>query len=186
MNEQRTIAPSKNRSLSRKRNIRPGAPAAGAYPGSVTYTAADARQQILDTLAEAIEQIGFALASLGEAYEQLDERKADELEQELFRPVQMAYGRAKRTHSEFARRHGLPELTFEPVTPGAPSHGARGFVDGAVDAAARADGTLASLQDSMLPVEVGDPELRAGLEEVRSLLDHLRGRARELVRTLGR
>jgi hypothetical protein len=38
----------------------------------------------------------------------------------------------------------------------------------------------------MLPVEVGDPELRAGLGEVRSLLDSVGGRARGLMRTLGR
>ena len=37
-----------------------------------------------------------------------------------------------------------------------------------------------------MPVEVGDPELRAGLAEVRELVGDLRGRARELVRTLGR
>jgi hypothetical protein len=45
---------------------------------------------------------------------------------------------------------------------------------------------LAALQDSMLPVEVGDPPLRAGLEDVRRLIGELRGRSRELVRTLGR
>ena len=38
----------------------------------------------------------------------------------------------------------------------------------------------------MLPVEVGDPELRAGLAEVRELVSHLRGDARELLRTFGR
>jgi hypothetical protein len=38
----------------------------------------------------------------------------------------------------------------------------------------------------MLPVEVGDKDLRAGLEEVRRLLGDIRGRARELLRTLGR
>ena len=38
----------------------------------------------------------------------------------------------------------------------------------------------------MLPVEVGDAELRAGLMDVRELLGGLRERARELVRTLGR
>jgi hypothetical protein len=38
----------------------------------------------------------------------------------------------------------------------------------------------------MLPVEVGDPELRAGLAEVRVLLDDLTSRSREFVRTLGR
>ena len=62
----------------------------------------------------------------------------------------------------------------------------KGFVDGALDAAGRADGELAALQDSMLPIEVGDSELRAGLQEVRELLGQLRHQARELVRTLGR
>jgi hypothetical protein len=38
----------------------------------------------------------------------------------------------------------------------------------------------------MMPVEVGDPELRAGLAEVRELLGDVRARAREFVRTLGR
>ena len=55
-----------------------------------------------------------------------------------------------------------------------------------MDAIGKADGELATLQDSMLPVEVDDPELRAGLEEVRMLLGDLRGRARQFVRTLGR
>jgi hypothetical protein len=62
----------------------------------------------------------------------------------------------------------------------------RGFLDIAVEAVDDADETLVELQDSMLPVEVGDPELRAGLAEVRELVGALRGRARELVRTLGR
>jgi hypothetical protein len=152
----------------------------------VAYTTADARQQILDELAEAIGAIGSALSALGEAYELLDEAKADELERELFGPVQSAYARARRTYGEFARAHGLAEPAFQPATPGAPSHGARGFVDDAVTHAARADAALAGLQDSMLPVEVGDAQLRAGLGEVRTQLAHVRSRARELVRTLGR
>jgi hypothetical protein len=75
---------------------------------------------------------------------------------------------------------------FEPASPGAPSRGVKGFLDDAVGAVGRADSTLAALQDSMLPVEVGDPGLRAGLEDVRNLVGDLRARARELVRTLGR
>jgi hypothetical protein len=152
----------------------------------VAYTTADARQQLLQTLAQAAEELGTALASLSEAYEQLDEQNAERLEQELFRPVQMAYGRAKRTHAEFALRHGLEGREFPAPSPGAPSHGVKGFLEGAVEAVERADGTLATLQDSMLPVEVGDPELRAGLEAVRSALDHTRAHAREFLRTLGR
>ena len=152
----------------------------------MAYTTADARQQLLDGLARAIDEIASALASLGEAYEQLDEQKADELEQELFRPVQMAYGRAKRTHAEFARRHGLPARPFEPAVPGAPSQGIKGFVSSAVEAVGRADHGLASLQDSMLPIEVGDAQLRAGLQDVRRLIAGFPEQARQLLRTLGR
>ena len=101
-------------------------------------------------------------------------------------PVQAAYGRAQRTHAEFAERHGLPGRDFLPASAGAPSMGVKALLDSAVEAAAGADGALSALQDSMLPVEVGDAELRAGLEAVRMLLGDLRGRARELVRTLGR
>jgi hypothetical protein len=38
----------------------------------------------------------------------------------------------------------------------------------------------------MLPVEVGDPPLRAGLAQVRVLLGDIRRRTREIIRTLGR
>lgn len=152
----------------------------------MTYIAAEARQELLDTLGEAIDEIAAALAALGEAYEQLGTLPADRLEEQLFRPVQAAYGRAKRTHAGFAQRQGLPGRTFIPARPGLPSTGIRGFVDSAVDSAAEADAVLADLQDSMMPVEVGDPELRAGLAEVRELLGDVRARAREFVRTLGR
>ncbi len=152
----------------------------------MAYTTADARQGLLDTVATAIEQLGVALAALGEAYEQLDEQSAERLEQQLFRPVQIAYGRAQRTHAAFAARHQLPPRRFEPAPAGAPSAGVRGFLDSALQAVASADATLSELQDSMLPVEVGDADLRAGLREVRELLGKLSGRAREFVRTLGR
>jgi hypothetical protein len=153
---------------------------------SVAYIAGEARQELLDTLGEAIDDIAAALTALGEAYEQLGTLPADRLEEELFRPVQAAYGRAKRTHAGFAQRQGLPGRTFTPGIPGLPSTGIRGFVDSAVDSVAEADAVLAELQDSMMPVEVGDPELRAGLTEVRELLGGVRARAREFVRTLGR
>jgi hypothetical protein len=153
---------------------------------SVSYIAGEARQEMLDTLGDAIDEIAAALAALGEAYEKLGTLPADRLEEQLFRPVQAAYGRAKRTHAGFADRHGLPGRTFVPATPGLPSTGIRGFVDSAVDSVAEADAVLTELQDSMMPVEVGDPELRAGLAEVRELLGGVRGQAREFVRTLGR
>ena len=152
----------------------------------MAYIAGEARQELLDTIAEAIDDIAAALAALGGAYEQLGTLPADRLEEELFRPVQTAYGRAKRTHAGFAQRHGLPGRTFTPAPPGLPSTGIRGFVDSAVVSVAQADAVLTELQDSMMPVKVGDAELRAGLAEVRELLGDVRARAREFVRTLGR
>jgi hypothetical protein len=152
----------------------------------VPYSTADARQQLLDTLAKAADELGSALALLTEAYEQLDESTAERLERELFRPVQSAYGRARRTHAEFAERHDLPGRTFTPAAPAAPAKGVKGSIELAVATVGQADATLSTLQDSMLPVEVGDAQLRAGLEEVRALIDHTRQRARELLRTFGR
>jgi hypothetical protein len=152
----------------------------------MAYTTAEGRQQILDELGRATDELGYALAALGEAYEQVDEQTGDRLEEQLYRPVQGAYGRARRTHAEFARRAGLAVREFEAQAPGVPSSGARGFIDAAVEAVGAADAVLAELQDSMLPVEVGDPELRAGLSDVREHTSAVSGRARELVRTLGR
>ena len=74
----------------------------------MTYAAREARQELLDTVGDATDELGAALASLGAAYEQLDDHSADRLEEQLFRPVQAVYGRARRTHAAFAARHGLP------------------------------------------------------------------------------
>ena len=152
----------------------------------MAYVSAEARQELLDTIADAIDELGVALAALGEAYEQLDERSADTLEEQLFRPVQAAYGRAQRTHAGFAQRFGLNARGFEPAVRGVPSTGVKGFVADAVAAVAQADADLAELQDSMMPVEVGDAELRSGVADVRELLSELSGRADALLRTFGR
>jgi hypothetical protein len=150
------------------------------------YTTADARRQLLDSVVTAGEALGSALASLTEAYELLDEQSAERMETEIFRPVQAAYGRARRTQAEFAARHGLPQRSFEPAVRGAPARGVKGFVEAAVHEISEADRTLGTLQDSMLPVEVGDAELRAGLEQVRGLIGGIGVRAHELMRTFGR
>jgi len=152
----------------------------------MAYASQEARQDLLARVAEAIDELGRALAALGDAYDQLDERTADLLEEQLFRPLQAAYGRAQRTHAAFAARYGLPGRTFAATGPGAPSRGVREFVETAADAVTEADETLADLQDSMLPVEVGDPELRAGLAAVRELLAALPERAQQLLRGFGR
>jgi hypothetical protein len=152
----------------------------------VAYTTAEGYEQIMDALAAAVEHLSTALGELEGAYELLDERTADELEDQLFRPVQLAYGRARRTYAEFAARHEIGTRTFAGAAPGAPARGTRGLIESAVSSAAEADRALSELQDSMVPVEVGDPELRAGLEQVREQITGLGNRARNLLRTLGR
>lgn len=152
----------------------------------MAYVTAEARQELLDALAAATDDIGVALGALGDAYELLDETTAEQLEDLLFGPVQVAYGRAKRTHAEFAGRYALPRHAFGSPPVGAPSHGVKGFLDLAVAAVERADFALASLQDSLMPVEVGDAELRAGLADVRARLGPLPDSARDFTRTLGR
>ena len=156
------------------------------YRGPVAYSTAEARQELLDDVAAATDDLGAALAALGEAYEHLDDTSGDRLEEALFRPVQVAYGRAKRTHAEFAQRVGIPGRTFVQPTPGHPSQGVKGFIEAAVSATTRADARLGELQDSLRPVDVGDAELRAGLSEVRRLIDGVPARARDLTRVIGR
>jgi hypothetical protein len=152
----------------------------------MTYVTSEARQHLLDDLAIAIDELGTALAVLGAAYELLDDNTADRMEEELFRGVQTAYGRAQRTHTAFATRYSLPTRTFTQPGAGLPSQGARMFLERAGEAIDEADNALAELQDSLMPVEVGDPELRAGLAEIRQLVAELQGRARGFVRTFGR
>jgi hypothetical protein len=152
----------------------------------MSYTEDDARRQLLESLAVATNHLGRALASLSAAYEQLDEQQADALERQLFLPVQRAYGTAQRTHAGFADRYRLPRDEFTTPVPEAPSTGVKGFIEHAAEAVAAADTAIAGLQDSLMPVEVGDAELRAGLMEVRQLLDGVPHQARELVRTFGR
>ena len=152
----------------------------------MSYIAREARQELLETVARAAEDIGAALALVEAAYELLDEGSADRLEEQLFRPVQGAYGRARRTHTGFAERHGLDARALSPRQPTHAAAQPRELVEDAADAAVEAEDQLSELQDSMMPVEVGDPELRAGLAEVRELLGDVSTRAREFVRTLGR
>jgi hypothetical protein len=152
----------------------------------MAYRASEAREQLLDDVAAATDQLALAVAALGEAYEELDEQTADRLEAELFRPAQHAYGRLRRTHLEFAERYRLPGRTFERSSGGAHSGDPRVYVDRAVEAIERADLILAELQDSMMPVEVGDRELRDGLSGTREAIAQLPARAQRLMRAQGR
>jgi hypothetical protein len=152
----------------------------------MAFVSAEARKSLLDEITKPVEELAVALAALGDAYEQLDEPTADRLEEDVFRPLQLAYGRAKKTHTDFADRYGLMRRVFRPAPSRAPSNGVKGFVEAAVDAITAADEGISELQDSMLPVEVGDAPLRAGLAEVRRMLDPLPDRARRFVSVLGR
>src|ERR1700684_334041 len=100
----------------------------------MAYTTAEGREQVLSDLADAVEQIADALAFLGEAYEQLDEQHADVLEEQLFRPVQSAYGRARRTHAEFAGRSGLRTRAFALHSPGLQSQSVQALIERAAHA----------------------------------------------------
>jgi hypothetical protein len=152
----------------------------------VSYTTAEARERILRELGAAADQIALALDYLSDAYEQVDVNLADRLEEQLFSPVQAAYARARRTRTEFVARHALVDVDGHAGAPVARPHGASALIEAAGEAAGQADQWIAELQDSMLPVEVGDEQLRAGLSETRGLLTPLPTRAHELVRTLGR
>ena len=150
------------------------------------YTNIEGRQKVLADLGIAVEQIAVSMSALESAYEQLDDDHADVLEERIFRPAQLAYGRAQRTHREFAARSGLPGRSFESTSPGPQSQSVQTLIDRAAYAAAQADITISTLQDSMLPVEVGDPVLRAGLSQTREALAAIPLGARDLVRTVGR
>jgi hypothetical protein len=152
----------------------------------MAYTEAEARERLLDELADATDHLGEALTSLGAAYEQLDEQQADRLEEQLFRPVQRAYGRAKRTHAQFASRYRLGDREFTMRSPGVRSTGVLGFIEDAVRAVERADLELVALQESSIAIEVGDVNLRAGVAEVRQLIDGVSEAARSFERSFGR
>jgi hypothetical protein len=151
----------------------------------VTYTASEARKELLGEVAGAIEELSSAIAAVGEAYDAADEAMADRIEADLFKPLQGAYGAATRTYAGFASRAGLPSRKFAPAPLPAP-HGVRELVEKAVDDTAHAEQILADLQDSMAPVEVGDPELRAGLADVRRRLGNLPAQGERLIGRIGR
>jgi hypothetical protein len=152
----------------------------------MAYRSDDARVQMLEDMAAAADELALALACLTEAYEELDDDAADAMEAAMFRPVQAAYGRLKRAHAEFSARHRLPERSFQERSAGTHSGDPRVYIERALEAAEGADQAIADLQDSMMPVEVGDPELRAGLAETRALLAHVPAQGDRLLRTVGR
>jgi hypothetical protein len=152
----------------------------------MAISTAEAREQILDELGAAVESLALAVACVGAAYEQVSVTAQDRLESELYSPVQRAFGRAMRAHSAYSRFCGLEPRAFEQPAAGRPSQGAKAFIERTVEACYDADRRVSELQDSMLPTEFGDADLRAGLAEVRDLVGGAPVAAREFLRTLGR
>ena len=152
----------------------------------MAVTTLEARQRILDDLADATDQIALGIACLTEAFEQLAVDAAERLEDNLFRPLQRAYGIAKRTRTGFAQRVGMNAPGAQMPDAGRSSQGVSEFIARAETAAAEADRIITELQDSMVPIESGDAELRAGLGEVRALLAEIPEPARRIQRELGR
>jgi hypothetical protein len=152
----------------------------------VPITTDEARTRILGDLASATESITLALACISQAFELLDDATAERLEGELFRPVQRALGRAKRTHDGFAERVGRPVGTFADPSAGLPSQGVKLLCERARGAVLDGDHVIAELQDSMAPIDAGDAELRTGLSEIRELLAPVPGATADFLRILGR
>jgi hypothetical protein len=80
----------------------------------MAYTTSEARQELLDSVAQAANGLGFASACLAEAYERLDEHSGNRLEAGCLRPVQLAYGRAKRTPHRVRAPPRVPAAGVEP------------------------------------------------------------------------
>jgi hypothetical protein len=153
----------------------------------MTYSSHEGRDRIFRDSADAAAGLLGAIEALGTAYEALDEHAADELERHLYAPIGLAAKTLLAAVTAFAARS---DETFErPVAkhfPGGREDGARQHVDAAIAFVGESDEILAELQDSLIPVEVGDAALREGLSATRRTLAPLPQAARELERTLGR
>lgn len=141
---------------------------------------------MLEDIARAVADLSVALACLAEAYELVDEQLADALEEQVFRPVQGAYARGRRTFTDFAARNGIEVDAPGEGSSGVHSTDPRVYLERALEAVEHADLAIAELQDSLMPVEVGDRELRDGLAATRELIGPVPGRTRSLERSFGR
>ena len=152
----------------------------------MAFTTREAHEQIVAELGWAVGQIALAAECLGEAYERLDVPTADRLEDELYRPLQRGFGRAKRTLVQFAGKVGLEPDEGEPSDANVSRLTVKETIERSVALAADGAQRIAELQDSDMAIAAGDAELRAGLAETRRLLAELSSRAPAFLRTLGR
>jgi len=152
----------------------------------VAYTDLEGREALMARLGEAVEYLGEGIGSLGDAYETLDDQTADTLEEKLFGPMQRAYGRAKKTYSDFAARHGLEGRTFDAPASPVTSGKAADLIAAVAGSAEAAEYALTELQDDPAFLAVGDRELRAGVVSVREPIANVPRDARQMLRMLGR
>ncbi len=151
----------------------------------MSYTTDSGRRQILDDASSAVTPLQGAIEALTELYEQLDEPTADRLEETVFKPLQAGYGQLRRTLTEFATRYGMRPPVFNSPNVALPND-PRTVLEHVADAAEEADEILAELQDTLLPVEVGDTELRAGLSGARTQISRVPAQCGDLIRIFGR
>ena len=127
----------------------------------MAYTAQEARVQLLDDLAAPT--TGLRAGGRGGGVRRVDERAADT-------PEDRSSSRSSRPTAERA------PIRSSPSAMGCPAHVRASFSGDphrrsarlpgrAIEATEEADHLIAELQDSMMPVEVGDTELRAGLSD---------------------
>lgn len=152
----------------------------------MTITRSEGVREILDELGRATDAAALALACVGEAYEQLTTAPADRLEESVFRPAQSGFTAAKKAYLGYAARAGVDPGGFETPSAGLPSQGVKGFLERAAVAASEAEHVIAELQDSLLPIEFGDPELRAGLSAAREGLARVAPAAKVFLASYGR
>ena len=122
----------------------------------MSYTTADGRRQVLDALAAAADQLGNAVAYLGGPTNSSTTMPPSAWRSSCSaRCSSRTAGRGACTASSRSATTS-PARSFEAQQPHMRANDARGLIDSAVEAVARADGGLGGLQDSMLPIEVGD------------------------------
>ena len=152
----------------------------------MAFTTREAHEQIVNELGWAVGQIALASECLSDAYEELDVTTADRLEEELYRPLQRAFGRAKRTLVDFAAQTGLEPSEGEPDSAGPPRLTVKQKIERALALAADGGQRIAELQDSDMAIASANAELRAGLAETRRLLAELCSRGPSFLRSFGR
>jgi len=145
-----------------------------------------ARLRLLEGLAAQTERLARALAQLGEVYDHLDERRAEDLEERLFKPLQRAYARAQRAVGDYAAGNGLPTPSVAPAPPPLPAAGVRELVARALAELEEADAGMVAIQDDDLYPEISDQPLRAAIGEIRSILAGCAQAGRELLKEFGR